>query len=536
MHAAAAAFVLLFASPLLLAQAPAAAGAQAPCHADTRPPSAADMARYRQDYGLAAKLYSKAMDANSRDPEARAGLIETRMDDGHFREARDMADRLMAEQPAEVLSYITHADVLASQLQLDAATADIRKALAMDHCNGRAYYVASVIEGHNEKNSLAWSHLQLAHRLSPNDDEVTRSWLWAKPSADKYPDLEQYAATTGYLKAADLEDFKSNILESRAAAASTCTVVAPTGGTTVPLQHASDSGWLQAEVGLGDKKRNFGIAANGNGITLYEDTAKLLGLPVGEHFNARSLYRAGHFRYWLTTLPSLRVGTVEFRNCAITVQEGTSGSGFGIIGLGFFRDFLVDFDPAGSLTLSKLPALPPGTANAGEKWSVVTDSPSGTRSRAQGIWQPLDAVVPQGMETWGRIYNISGIKAVLTQIGPSAPVATELAWQQHVETLNYNHTKDAASLADTARALGKPLPKSAMDAMDGAPYFAGIQGHILPVKSWDAEDYDPFSKAHGTDLAGTLSYRVLGGLRMAVDFRDGLVTFTRTTTKRFAGF
>ncbi len=458
------------------------------------------------------------------------------MEAGRFKEARELADALLTDQPSEALAYITHADVLASQLQLDRATADIRKALSMDPCSGRAFLIASEIEQKGGKSALAWSHLQLAHKLSPNDDDVVRAWMQNIPSEDRYTELEQYAATTKLLKPADLEDFKGRIVASKATAHANCTVIAPTGGTTIPLQHASDNGWLQAEVRFGDVKRNFGVAASGDGIVLYEDTAKALGLKVGEHYSSHSLYRVGHFRYWTSVVPVLRIGEVEFRNCAISVQEQSAGGGFGVIGLGMFRDFLVEFDPAGTLTLRKLPPLPATVADAGNKWSTVTSDPAGVRSRSQGMWQPLDASVPAGMESWGHLYDINGIKAVMTQVGPGDAIPFELAWQQHFETLNYNHTKEAVSLSNTARALGKPLSKSTLDSFGSSRYFVGVQGHVLPVSIWNTANYDQFDKARGTDLAGTLGYPTIGNLKMTVDFRDGLVKFERTAYKKYAGF
>ena len=520
---------LAFALPLFNAHS------QTSCHADTSQPSDADVARYRQEYGTAAKLYSTLLASSPGDPGANTGLIETRIGEGKFKEARVLADAFATANAGSAQAHAARAQILAAQLQVVDATVEIRKAFAADPCSGRAFLIAAEIEQANSKFAMAWSHLQVAHKLSPNDDDVLRAWMWANPTDERHTLWAAYLASSKFVRASEVEDINSRVLESKAAAHSGCTVIANKGGTTVQLEHAADSGTLEAEVHFGTVKRNFTVSAHRHGIVISEALATLIGAKKLDSFQDHAYNSAGSFDYWIAVIPEFTIGDITFRNCTTTVQAHTIFN-VGTVGLDTFSDFLVDFDPAGTLKISALPPLPATVAHAADKWSSPSTDANGFLSHTQGLWQPYDAIVPQGMESWDHIHLKDGALIAMAQVGPGPALPFDLSWSQHFDVLNYTHQSDAVSLKDTAKVLGTTIPKQTLDAFGAYKYFVSIQGHVLPVPEWRSRSYDNALKDIGLDLAGTLGYTTIGNLRMTIDFRDGLAQFNRTSFKQYPGF
>lgn len=510
------------------------------CTVDKTPPSPADQALYANDYGSAAKLYRQIADKNPASAEGQAGLIRAMLGQNKLADALAAANKLVSQQPQNAVAQTVLGETYLRRGEFDLALPVLVKAAKLDPCYGRAYYAEARMESLSGKRATAERLLGAAHGLSPMDPQIDLAWIETLPAAQRYPALDAYVQGS-YLKGSDLQDLKSSIGENKLATSTHCTVVAPKGETSLPLhtsqrRYGPDQASITViDVNLDGKDRRLNFGTQGRTITIPLPEANRLGLKLEGPFVFNLTYGGGKNQYYVATVPSIRFGDVEYRNCPVQVfdtpyaSENMQGSD-GYVGAGFFADFLVNINiPAETLSLSALPKLDLNEANGRPFWSTAgQEDHAEVASINSGDWAPYNATVAPEMKDWVRVVSLGrNILLVPTRIGPGHERLFTLALSIPHNRISSTAVGEAVTLDSMISGSSKEKAKEVSKLIGDDHYFMEFGGLVLPIDSWNSIEFDKDSIKAGIDVAGVISQIALKQLDVKIDYRDDLVKFTR---------
>jgi hypothetical protein len=221
---------------------------------------------------------------------------------------------------------------------------------------------------------------------------------------------------------------------------------------------------------------------------------------------------------------SIRLGSLEFRNCIVQVTERKDmGVGVdGLIGTDVFSNYLVTLDyPMRKLLLSQLPPRP-GEAG-GDAAGLSTDAADpGSSAVSSG---PQDRYIAPTMKDYYPVFR-SGHYLILPTLLNNK---TEGLFMVDSGAFSSSISPEAAGAVTkvhggapiTIKGLGGDVAK--VSTSDKIVFqFAGIQQQNIDLISFDTSG---LSKAAGIEISGFLGNTVLRELTISIDYRDGLIKF-----------
>jgi hypothetical protein len=226
---------------------------------------------------------------------------------------------------------------------------------------------------------------------------------------------------------------------------------------------------------------------------------------------------------------------VEFRNCPVQVYDTPYApkdmeDADGYVGAGFFADFLVNINmPAESLSLAALPKLAVNEANGLAYWSTAAqEDRAETASVGGGDWAPYNATVTPEMKDWTRIVLLGlYTELVPTRIGLGHERLFALELDAPHPRIASTAVGEATTLESVLAGSSKEKAKQVSKLIGSDHYFMEFGGLVLPIDSWTSAEFDKYSIRANMDVAGIISRNALKQLDMKIDFRDGLINFSR---------
>jgi hypothetical protein len=496
----------LFLTSSSLAQASPSAS-NATCKIDKTPATDAELAFYRQDYKKAADLAAAAYKADPKDSRSRQLEIDSLLGLGRLDEARKKTDAWTLAEPTNAVAIVTAGELRHAEGDWIESYALMLKALKADPCLPTAYQGLAQYESLAGYHATAQKHLALGHQLSPNNDNIRFAWINSLNDAQSVAELANFIHDSKTLDDKRRTNLTTELNLKTSALKNSCELSSATTPVRIPMTPVYGTVGVDhygLEVAFNGHKRILQIDTRATGLLLTHNSYTGMGL---QKVNSSHLYDPGTQESTpvdLFTAASVRIGSVEFKNCNVSALDKTgimSGEadagqrvdqGDGLIGTDIFSRYLVTLDYGKHEVrlepLPQPPSPPPGPLDA------LGGDPANDLSSFDRFKAPT-------MQTWTSIYRE----------GPEIIMPTVIDGKK--PTLFTVDTSASATVIDTSFASQMKHTKGSTSVID----FAGLR---LPATAMD-----PVDLARSDGVHGLLGYPTLQQLVMHLDYRDNLVLF-----------
>ncbi|MGA3162104.1 MAG: aspartyl protease family protein [Terracidiphilus sp.] len=520
------------------------------------------------DYAKAAALYQAGLVSHPGDEDLTIGLVHALLRQQKVQEAADAVKVSLAIAPSSAALITLRGEVelrqgtpwLALQTALESDKADV--------CNPRNHLLLARLGRLNSLYASSRKQLEMAYRLDPEDPEIRREWIQTLPLKQRIAEMEAYFSSPAGMDEEDLRRWRlylENLKKMAAEPHKACHLVSPATSTEIPFAMIMrDAIHLRAfglDVKLNGRGARFEIDTGAGGLVVTQSVAKHAGLKAFSQTELSGIGDQGFKPAYTAYADSIRIGNMEFQDCAVRVLDSRSNleEADGLIGMDVFAHFLVTLDyPMRKLLLGPLPPRPgeAAAAPALKTSDADQDDSSATAEPAKAAQQDKPVAKPG-------VTAQAGVSAP-TQNAAASPEATHGPYDRYVapEMKDYmpvyrvghelilpaaiNNDKLKLFILDTGAFATTISPQAAREVTkvrsDYYTQVKGISGNVEKVYSADeitfhfahlsqkvngvvSLDTSRMSKDAGMEISGFFGATTLNLLTMHINYRDGLVKF-----------
>jgi predicted aspartyl protease len=271
------------------------------------------------------------------------------------------------------------------------------------------------------------------------------------------------------------------------------------------------------------------VDTGASGLLIGRAIAERTGLKPAGQVQIGGLGDQGAQGGYTAQVDSIRVGSLEFRDCTVEVSDRKDILSMdGLIGTDVFSSYLVTLDyPMRKFLLSQLPSRP--TDSNGTTTTLNTDpgdqSAASTGGGTGQSTQPQDRYIVPEMKDYSPFFR-SGHYIVLPTVlnrktqrlflvdtgAYSSSISPDVA-----RVVTKVHGGNSGSVKGLSGDVAKVSFSEAVLFQ-----FAGIQQQNNDLVSFDTSG---LSKGAGFEISGLLGSTVLRQLTISIDYRDGLIKF-----------
>jgi len=255
------------------------------------------------------------------------------------------------------------------------------------------------------------------------------------------------------------------------------------------------------------------------GITIDKKVAEKAGVKRIAESDMRGIgdkgAAAGYFGY----ADSIQIGDLQFEGCYVdVVARGSVLGDDGLIGADVFENLLVDIDfPDAKFKLSQLPPYP----DEAPQQTSLESEPARESHRHDRYFAPE-------MKGYTPIFRFGHMLLIPTAVNNSPDMLFAMDTGAFDNTITPAAAKQVTKINRDENFHVKGLSGEVKDVYvaDKANLrFAHLKQDRQGLVTFSL---DNISKALGTEVSGTLGFRMLILLDIKIDYRDGLVNFTYT--------
>lgn len=512
--------------------------------------SAADQLYRSGNFTGAMEKYQAILKTDSGSVAAQSGLIRSLLRLEKIDEAMTLAKTALAAQPNSAALAAVMGDVQFRWGEMSPAELSYRQALKLDAANVDAYlglariYRAYSLYGH------AYSSLQRAHELAPDNPEVQRAWFRELPKKDRVAAIEKYLAGPHPDNPEETGGLQRYLvfLKATGAQSHACKLVNKVEQTTTKLETLRTDPTHDFGVGLvvnvNGHDTRLQLDTGASGIVISRRAAAKAGLTSVSEEEYYGLGDNGVRHGYSAIAGDIRVGDLEFHDCVVDVTDGVSiTSEDGLIGADVFSSYLIDIDvPDHKLNLSPLPQRPneanaPATlkteeeSESGEDQSARDSKPTETAASSDKSGtvaerpKPMDRYVAPEMKDWTAVFRFGSHLLIPTHIDNSPSMLFLIDTGSMMTMLSKREATSFTAVhsdPDTeVRGLNGSVSR-VYRANKVTLKFGHLSQKNQGIISFDLSN---LSQHMGTEVSGILGFETLYMLKVKIDYRDGLVDF-----------
>jgi Tfp pilus assembly protein PilF/predicted aspartyl protease len=470
----------------------------------------------KSQFPEAAAAFQAILAKNPSSPEANAGLVRSLLRGHKVDEAEEAAKKAVAAVPNSGIVHAAAGDVAFRTGKFADTEAEYRAALKLDANSARAQFGMGRMFQMVSMNKRAKEAFAKAHQLDPEDEQIFEYWVETLPYAEQLEAIKKSAGEHStdadanrikYLTA--LAGKQPWVLASELKP--TELKVMPYGRELTGVYDINRSGPMNISKGFGlQVKFNDRASAvllldtGAPGITIGRKLAEKAGAVKIADSRIGGIGDQGSTLSYEAWVDKITIGSVEFHNCVVTVSSKNNvADEAGLIGADVFRRFLVTLDFRGQKVL--LAPLPKNPSAASD------DDPA------------QDRYIAPEMQSFTKFYRFGHDIVVPVVVNDKAMGNFILDTGADLNIMSPKLASQVTKASADGDYTMKGVSGRVQEVLTGQKailQFAKmrIESHDLPVFSTDN-----ISAAEGTEIAGFIGIRTLVQMKMAIDYRDGLV-------------
>lgn len=387
--------------------------------------------------------------------------------------------------------------------------------------NARAYWglarASRVISYYAREKRL----IDKAHDLDPSDPDIARDWMDTLSLPERTRALKDYlsqatnddAETRKWLETELEMRQKDPFFDSHP-----CRMVSKITSSEIDLRPFLESDVLEGfalDLGVNGVTSHLQLDTGASGILITRKTAEKAHVTKIFDMQFHGYGDKRPARGYVGHADTLQIGDMEFHDCNVEVVEKGSFSNEGLIGPDVFSDFLVDIDmPNRKLRLGELPARP-GAAARTPTLGYDPDAAAEFHDRY---------VAPE-MKGYTPVFRFEHMLLVPTRVNDLAPKLFVIDTGAFTSIITPAAAREVTKVSNEPDVEFGGLSGRVKKVYLGGELtltFAGLRQTNLDILSIDEK---PLSDSVGTEISGTLGFRLLMMLDVKIDYRDGLVWF-----------
>ncbi len=488
--------------------------------------------------------YNEALKSGTQSAEVYTGMVRCYLRQDKIRDAAETLEKGLQAKPSDSGLKVVQGELLFRQGKVGEAEKTFVQLINAGDAPARAYLGLARVSSAVAMYAREYRLIVRAHELDPGDQDIQKEWMTTLARADRIKSLESYLAQP----TSDDADTRRNLSEyleilkaRQATPRSACRLVSDLTATETELlpllRDASHLRGFGLPVTINGQKSKLLLDTGAGGITVNRKLAARAGVQRLADVRIGGIGDKGDTKGYAAYADSIRIGSLEFRNCPVYVIDKRSLTDEeGLVGADVFQRFLIELDfPGRKLRLSQLPARP---GEPQVKPSLATDEddagsesdpkPAGGAGNGANPTPPpkhFDRYIGPEMNSYARVFRFSHMLLVPTKIN-DAPGKLFLidsgAWNNMI-------TPDAAREVTKVHGDSDTIIKGVSGSVKKV-YETGtvvLEFGSLRQKNEDmvAFDLSNISRDVGTEVSGTLGFAMLNLLKIKLDYRDALVKF-----------
>jgi Aspartyl protease len=493
------------------------------CKIDRAAPTEAELAFYRRDYKKATELAAAAYKTDPSDRRSRQLEVDALLGQGKLDEARKMTDAWTAAAPADPFAIVTAGELRHAEGDWVESYALMLKALKIDPCLPAAYEGLADYESLAGYHASAQKHLSLAHQLEPNDENIRMAWIDSLSDEQSASEFASFINESKSLDDKRRATLSARLQKDQSHLKDRCELSSVNGPARIPMTPIYGDSGIESyglEVAFNGHKRTLQIDTGASGFTVTRSVYAGMGLRKMGSSRVWGFGDQGSNAVDQYVADSVRVGGIEFKNCAVDafVNSGVLGGGHigqrmdigdGLVGTDIFSRYLVTVDYIKhEIRLEPLPQPPPPP-------SEPLDALGGS---ATNDLSNFDRFKAPSMQNWTNIYRRGHQLIMPTIINSGRPTLFIVDTGSFTNLIDANLAKQVTHYKDSMSLMRGVSGTSRLS--EAGSFTADFAGLRLPVASMDSVDLSKFDGVHGF-----LGYPTLEQLVMHIDYRDNLVLF-----------
>ena len=463
-------------------------------------------------YGEAIDICRSVLAQNAASMPAYSCLVTSLLKRDEVTEAEQAARRALELAPQSPIPHDLLGEVYYRQGKLTEAQTEYKNALALGGALARAWWGLGRIAAASSMHKTAAKLYESAFQLDPKDPDIFRSYSSVFGKKENIEALEKYPGAGTPLPETFVKSPES-MVEGAHGDGKLWELLSPNQKTEVGLENIYHSAHFIAGVGLpvslnGNKPLVLLLDTGASGILLSQKAAERAGVKRVSATEISGIGDQGPVKGYWGLAEKVRVGNVEFRNCPVeVVEQNNVADDNGVIGADVFSDFLVTIDIHRlSLRLAPLP-----------KREAEPD--------AQGRY---DRTISPDMKDFDRVFRYGHMLLIPTRVNKSEPLLFLLDTGAFVNYIDQDVARSWTSVQKESSVQARGISGKVSQVYVTGVVMLNFGGFRQPNLGMVAIDMASMSRHPGVQVSGILGYTLLRELVIAIDYRDGLVKFTRS--------
>jgi tetratricopeptide (TPR) repeat protein len=488
--------------------------------------------------------YNEALKSGTQSAEAYTGIVRCYMRQDKVRDAAETLEKGLHARPSDPGLKVAQGELFFRQGKIGEAEKIFVELINSGQAPARAFLglaqVSSAVAMYAREHRL----ILRAQELDPSDQDIQKEWMSTLSRADRIKFLESYLSQPTSDDAAtrrSLSEYLEMLKARQATPRGACRLVSDVTATETELlpllRDASHLRGFGLPVTINGQKSKLLLDTGAGGITINRKLAARAGVQRLADVRIGGIGDKGDAKGYTAYADSIRIGSLEFRNCPVDVIDKRSVTDEeGLIGADVFQRFLIELDfPGRKLRLSQLPARP---GEPQVKPSLATDEDDsgsesdpkpagGTDNGANPAPVPkhFDRYIGPEMSSYARVFRFSHMLLVPTKIN-NAPGKLFLidsgAWNNMITP---DAAREVTKVHGDSDTIIKGLSGSVKKVYETGTVVLEFGSLRQTNEDMVAFDLSNISRDVGTEVSGTLGFAMLNLLKLKLDYRDALVKF-----------
>jgi predicted aspartyl protease len=507
------------------------------CTVRKSPMSPGDLAFSHAEDAKAIELYrDESKVAGEEGDRTHNALIRALLRSGKIAEAESDARAWAANAPQNAWAVVSVGEVQLRKAEIDDADIIMRKAAAINFCNAQVHADYAEYLDFTGYHASAKAQIEIAHRLDPIDDGIAATWIHYQPRSARLAAVNAYLERSKFLTDRERKSWETERDALSKPPQFPCRLATPVKSTTIPFHAIRDGNATGGQasnvewgfvVSIDGKTRRLELDTGAHGLILKHSSAVSMGLDIQAHSAAIGLGDAGVVTTSIARVKSIKIGGLEFQDCAVEVldkdqtidgpdrgyqvMEGQDG----LIGGDVFQNFLLTLDfPGHVVKLDPLPR-PQGSAT-GDDATMMTGTEAGDA--------PLrDRSIDPSMASWTKVFRDGHdlIIPVRLNDGPTHLFIVDTGAQ--VTIITPSAAREVTRLQKGVAGAIMGVSGEVKNVYTTGPLTLDFAGLRQPSDGLIATDSG--IKNNHIEISGLLGQLTLRQLTLRIDYRDQLINF-----------